>query len=200
MSRRDSEITSAKEDAARKVAMYYGIYGSIETVNITGPDYMNKSNVQLCYDANYEIFIDQLTFDPENDVLITSEAVFIRFQHDAIITDIEYRARMVNNRPSWTRNQDMPMFIGYVTSVGFAQNQRRLKDTIFKSAENSIARMIETLSTTINTREIIDAGHSFSSSIYSTSEGRLNNFLVIDFWIEPETRSVYTLAIARPAA
>jgi hypothetical protein len=56
--------------------------------------------------------------------------------------------------------------------------------------------MIENLSTTVNTREKIVTGQGSSSFIQAKSEGRLNNFRVIDFWIEPETRFVYTLAIA----
>jgi hypothetical protein len=198
MSRRDSEIAAAKEDAARKVAMFYGINISMEITNRTGSsffDYMHDPNFELTYDTNPELFIDQLTFDPQNDVLITEEAVFVRFQHDTTVMNIGYRARMINGRPSWTRNQDLPEFDGYITAVGFAQNQRRLKDTVSKSTEDAAARIIEELSTTVNTRETI-TGQGSSSSIQTKSEGRLINFMVIDFWIEPETRYVYTLAIA----
>ena len=198
MSRRESEIAAAKEDAARKVAMFYGVYGNIQTVSRTGSsffDYMHDSNVELTYNTNPEIYIDQLTFDPQNDVLITGEAVFVRFQHNTAIINIDYRARMINGHPSWTRNHDLPEFDGYTTAAGFAQNQRRLKDTISKSTENAVARIIEELSTTVNAREII-TGQGSSSFIQTKSEGRLINFMVIDFWIEPETRCVYTLAIA----
>ena len=198
MSRRDSEIAAAKEDAARKVAMFYGIYGSVQTVNRTGPalsDYVNDSNLDFTYEIDPEIYIDQLTFDPQNDVLITVEAVFVRFQHDTTIMNVDYRARRINGRPSWTRNNDLPAFDGYITAVGLAQNQRRLKDTISKSTENAAARIIEEISTTVNTRETI-TGQGSSSFVQTQSEGRLINFMVLDFWIEPKTRYVYTLAIA----
>jgi len=198
MSRRDSEIAAAKEDAARKVAMFYGFYGNVQTTSRTGSDffdYVHDSNVEFIFNTNPEIFVDQLTFDPQNDVLITEEAVFVRFQHDTTVMNIGYRARMINGRPSWTRNQDLPEFDGYITAVGFAQNQRRLKDTVSKSIEDAAARIIEELSTTVNAREII-TNQSSSSFIQTKSEGRLINFMVIDFWIEPETRYVYTLAIA----
>jgi len=200
MSRRDREIASAKEDAARKVAMFYGIYGSVEIINRTGAnffDYVHNSNVDLQYDTHYKLYIDNLTFNPQNDVLITSEAVFVRFQHDTTIPNIDYKVKMIDNRPSWLRTQDKLEFNGYVTAVGFARKQRRLKDTIFRSVENAIARMIDDLSATVTTKEISETGRSSSSSIYIKSEGRLNDFRVIDFWIEPETRFVYTLAIAK---
>ena len=195
MLRRDSEIAAAKEDAARKVAMFYGIHGSVEITSGTGSgffDYTHDSNVEIIYDTNYERYIEQLTFDPQNDVLITGEAVFVRFQHDTTVTDID-TVRLTGGRPGWTRNK--LEFDGYMTAIGFAQNQRRLKDTIFKSIEDAIARMIENLSTTVNTMETT-TGQGSSSLIQAKSEGRLNNFRVIDFWIEPETRFVYTLAIA----
>ena len=198
MSRRDSEIAAAKEDAARKVAMFYGMNISMEITNSTGSDffdYMHDSNVELLYDTNYERYVDQLTFDPQNDVLVTGEAVFVRFQHDTRVRDIDYTVRFVNSRPDWISNRNKPEFEGYMTAVGFAQNQRRLKDTIFRSTENAVVRMMEALSVTVNTSETI-TGQSSSSSIQTKSEGRLNNFRVIDFWIEPGTRFVYTLAIA----
>jgi len=197
MLRRESEIAAAKEDAAKKVAMFYGIHGSVEITNRTGSDFFdntNDSNAELLYDTSYERFLEQLTFDPQNDVLITREAVFVRFQHDTTVKNIDYTVRLADGRPSWIRN--MPEFDGYVAAVGFARNQRRLKDTIFKSTENAVVRMIENLSTTVNTRETIVTGQGSSSFIQAKSEGRLNNFRVIDFWIEPETRFVYTLAIA----
>jgi len=200
MTRRDREIASAKEDAARKVAMFYGIRTNIQTINRTGAnffDYILDSNIEIIPETNYEIYIDQLTFDPQNDVLITGEAVFVRFQHDTKIPDIDYRVRMINNRPSWLRTADLLEFNGYVTAVGFAQKQRRLKDTISKSIEDAVVRIIEGLSTTVTAIEISETGRGSSNFIHTKSEGRLNDFRVIDFWIEPETRFVYTLAVAK---
>jgi hypothetical protein len=200
MLRRQDEITSAKEDAARKVAMYFGIHGNIETTNRTGTgffDFSHDSNIEMIYDANHEKFLEQLTFDPQNDVLRTSEAIFIRFQYETAVTSINYNSANIDVRPDWTRNQNKPELDGYVTVVGFSRNQRRLKDTIYRATEDAIIRMIEDLSTIINTKEISIAEQGASSVIHARSEGRLNNFRVIEFWIDPETRFVYTLAIAR---
>ena len=198
--RRQDEITAAKEDAARKIAMYYGIQANMEVTNRTGFDffdYEHESNIEIKYDTNFEKYIDQLTFDPENDVLRTSEAVFIRFKYNTSVEGINYSVRIENDRPSWTRNQNKPDFEGYVTVVGFSRNQRRLKDTILKSIENAVVRMIEETSTTVKTREVSAAGQGSSGFIHAISEGTLSNFMVIEFWVEPQTRFVYTLAIAR---
>jgi len=200
MIRRQDEITAAKEDAARKAAMYFWIQGRIETVNNTGAgffDYQYDSDVELVFDTDYEKYINQLTFDQQNDVLITQEGIFVRFQCAAAVTEINYSISTVNGRPNWIRNSGKPEFEGYVTAVGFSRNQRRLKDTIIKSTQDAALRMIENLSTTVNTKEISAAGQGSSSLVHTVSEGKLYGFQVIEFWIEPETRYVYTLAVAR---
>ena len=200
MLRRQEEIDAAKEDAARKVAMFYGIHGKIESVTGTNDNFFESNhiyNAELRYDSNYERFIEELTYDPAKDVLITNEGIFIRFQHETTVTSFNYNARLINNRPTWTRNQDKPEIEGYAVSVGFARNQRRLKDTINKSIEDAISRMIEDQSTAVNTRDVSSSGQGASSSIHTISEGKLNNFQIIEIWIEPGTRFVYTLAVAR---
>ena len=200
MLRRQEEIDAAKEDAARKVAMFYGIQGNVESIINTNDNIFENShtyNAELKYDSNHEKFIERLTYDPQQDILITNEGIFIRFQYETTIANINYNARIINNRPTWTRNQDKPEIEGYVTSVGFARNQRRLKDTINKSTEDAISRMIEEQYSTLNTSDVSEFGQGASTSIHSVSEGKLNNFQVIEMWIEPRTRFVYTLAIAK---
>jgi len=200
MLKRQDEIAAAKEDAARKAAMYFYIQGRIETVNNTGAgffDYLYDSNVELLYDTELEKYKNQLTFDPLNDVLVTREGIFVRFQYAAAVTEINYSAKIVNSRPDWLRNSGKPEFEGYVTAVGFSKNRRRLKDTILKSAEDAVVRMIESLSVTVNTKEVSVTGQGSSSFVHTVSEGKLYGFQVIEFWVEPETRYVYTLAVAR---
>jgi hypothetical protein len=200
MVRRQDEIDAAKEDAARKAAMYFGIHGRIESLNSTGAnffDYLYDSDLEITYDTDFEKYKNQLVFDQQNDVLVTHEGIFVRFQYMTAITEIDYSAGITNGRPDWIKNSERPEFEGYITAVGFSKNQRRLKDTIFKSTENAIVRMIESLSTTVNTKETSAPGRGASSLIHSVSEGELYGFRVIEFWIEPETRYVYTLAVAK---
>jgi hypothetical protein len=200
MIKRQDEITAAKEDAARKTAMYFWIQGRIETVNNTGSgffDYLYDSKIELLYDTELEKYKNQLTYDPQNDVLITREGIFIRFQYPSAVTEINYNANIINGQPNWIKNSGKPEFTGFVTAVGFSKNQRRLKDTIIKSTEDAVIRMIENLSTTINTKEVSVAGQGSSSFIHTVSEGKLYDFQVIEFWIEPKTRYVYTLAVAK---
>jgi len=202
MSRRQDEIAAAKEDAARKTAMYYGVNGRTETASRDGSnllDYLYASNVELVFDTDYEKYINRLVYDPQKDVLITAEGIFIRFQYASAVTEINYSAKIVNGRPSWIESGGKPEFEGYITAVGFSRNQRRLKDTVVKATEDAALRMIENLSTTVNTKEVSASGQGSSSNIHAVSEGTLYGFHVIEFWVEPETRYVYTLAIARAA-
>jgi hypothetical protein len=200
MMRREDEIAAAKEDAARKAAMYFCIQGRIETVNSTGAgffDYQYGSDIELLYDTDLEKYKDQLTFDPQNDVLVTQEGVFVRFKYPAGVTGINYNSGVVNGKPDWIRNSGRPEFEGCLTAVGFSRNQRRLKDTVIKSTEDAAIRMIEGLSTTVSVKEVSSAGQGSSSFTHTVSEGVLYGFHVIEFWVEPQTRYVYTLAVAR---
>jgi hypothetical protein len=201
MKKREDEIAAAKEDAARKVAMYYGIEGSIESIHRSDGSFFNSVNdsrIKLLYDPNYKKYIDELTFDPQHDVLLTDEGLFIRFQHKTNVKSINHIiTNTTEGRPAWTRNQNKPVFDGFVSAVGFAQNQRRLKETIFKAAEAAAARMLEDLSISIINKEVTGTEYGSSSLIYSKSEGTLSSFQVIEFWIDPETGYVYTLAIAK---
>jgi hypothetical protein len=200
MVRRQDEIAAAKEDAAKKVSMYYGIQGKIESVNSAGTgffDYQYDSNVELSYDTDFEKYKGRLAFDPDNDVLVTREGTFVRFQYVAAVLEINYSAGIANGRPNWVGNSGKPEIEGCLTAVGFSRNQIRLKDAILKSTEDAAVRMIEGLSTAVNVKEISVTGQSSSSLIHTVSEGELYGFQVIEFWIEPETRYVYTLAAAR---
>jgi hypothetical protein len=203
MLRQNDEITAAKEDAAKKVAMFYGARGKVERISSTGSGNYDStifaSNSEITYTANYENFIEQLTYNAETDLIRTNNGVFIRFQHDTAAANIDYTARYENNHPTWTRNEDMPRVNGYISAVGISQNQRRMKDTIFKATENAIIQMVEQISVAINTRDFTAAGEGSLSTILSQSEGQVVNFQVIEIWTDPNTRYVYVLAIARAA-
>jgi hypothetical protein len=201
MLRRNDEIIAAKEDAARKVAMYHGIEGNIEATLSTGTNFFNHIydyKVELEYDPNHAKYIDQLMYDPQYDVLVTDQAIFVRFQYAAEVKLIDYiTEKNANGRPNWTFNRNMPQLDGFVTATGYARNQLRLKDTVFKATESAAARMIEDMSIQIqNKMTILD---QFTTDIvYAVSMGMLSHFHVIEFWIDTDSGYVYTLAIARP--
>jgi hypothetical protein len=199
LSRPDDEIVAAKEDAARKVSMYNGVQGSVELINTTGSggffDYSADSILDLQYDQNYGQYVERLTFDPEKDVLRTDGATFIRFQFNASI-DVDYSPK-TGGRPSWVNNRDLPEFNGYTTVVGYAGKRSRLRDTISASCDSAAAKLIESASFQVSSRETSVAGSSGATTLHIKSEGRLANFQILGFWIDPDNGSVSTLAIAR---
>jgi hypothetical protein len=199
--KRDSEIAAAKEDAARKAAMYHGIQGRIESYYSSGANYFDfaaDSKIELDYDTDHTKYIDRLTFDPEHDVVATDDAVFVRFKYTATAAPVDYITSINDDgRPNWTYSRDIPQINGYITTVGFARNQVRLKDTIRKASEAAVARMIEDMSTQIISNDKSGTGKGSSGQIRTRSEGKLDNFQIIEFWIDPKTGYVYTLAIAK---
>jgi hypothetical protein len=199
----DDEITAAKEDAAIKAAMFHGIRGNIESFHSNGVnffEYIADSKVELDYDADHAKYIDRLTFDPKLDVVRTDNTVFVRFKYAsaALPASVDFIASLNDDgRPNWTYSRDLPHIDGYITAVGFARNQVRLKDAIRKSTEAAAARMIEDTSTQVISTDKSGTGMGSSGMIQTRSAGNLENFQTIEFWIDPKTGYVYTLAIAR---
>ena len=202
LSKKSDEIAAAKEDAARKIAMYHGIYISIESIHTTGSsffDYVNDSKIEVLYDSNYKKYIEQLIFDPQRDVTLTDKGVFVRFKY--ITTTKAVKAiidtKNIKDRPNWTHSRNLPKIDGYSTAVGFAQNQMRIKDTIMKATEAGAARIIENNNTQIadTSKSVVD--FAASNTIHAKSKGKLSNFQVINLWIDPKTDYVYTLVIAK---
>ena len=201
MRKRDEEVDSAKEDAAKKAAMYYDVYGKIETPTSEGGSFfenINDSRLEVVYNKNYKQYIDKLTYDPNNDVLITKEAVFIRFKLPAVAQQVKYTTKFEKDgSPVWVNNRQLPKVDGYISAVGFSQKQMRLKEAVYKATEAAVASMIETQSTKI-TESVVDKSVGTRRVSYSVSEGRLQNFHVIEIWVQPKTNNVYTLAIGKP--
>ena len=203
LSRPADEIDAAKQDAARKAAMYNGIQGSVEHANTTGSggffDYSAESVLNLNYDNNFENYISNLSFDPEKDVIRGSGATYIRFVYNSASPNINFSPEKSIGRPAWVNNRNLPEFDGYETVVGFAGRRSRLRDTINASYDSAAARLIESASTKVSSQEgsSTNMGTSAFSATYIRSEGRLANFQVLAFWIDPDSGAVSTLAIAR---
>ena len=202
MAKRDTELDTAKQDAARKASMFNGVQGVIETFSRSGSagffDSVNASSIDLSYDTNYQNYISNLKFDPEKDVLRTNDAVFVRFRYSAAVDSIQYNSgKDSKGRPYWTSHRELPQINGYRTVVALAQRQSRLKDTIIKSADAAIAGLIQDMSTQVHATDYSQSKGGTSGTISTRSEGKLDKFMILEFWIEPETMNVYTLAAAR---
>jgi hypothetical protein len=201
LSRPNDEIEAAKKDAARKAAMFHGVQGSVEHINSGSGnffDYVANSKLELNYDTNYEPYIERLSFNPETDVIRGPGAVFVRMKYNAANSvPVNYAAKKNNGRPTWINSRDLPEIPDYTVAVGYAGRRSRFTDTVNASCDSAAARLIESASTQVETRVNSIAGQSSSAAVYVHSEGRLSNFQIIEFWIDPDNGSVSTLAIAR---
>ena len=206
LSKPNDELEAAKQDAARKAAMYHGVQGSVVSVNRTSSnimEYTSDSVISLNYDTNVDRYLERLSFDPEKDVVRTAGvsgtpgAVIVRMKYSAPdLVNVNYNSVTRDGAPSWTNNRDLPEVPGYITAVGLSGKKAQLKDTITSSMHAAAARLIEVASTQFSIMEKSSSNAGSSSSMQSRSEGRMNNFQVLEFWTA-DNGSVYTLAIAR---
>ena len=200
--RRQDEIAAAKRDAAQKVAMFYGMSGMVESILRTDGGvlgFVADSRITLNPTFDYGLFIDRLHFDPDTDVFTANGGILIRFRYETRVTPVNFVGVMeADGRPNWADGRGLPEVSGYAAAVGLSQNQIWLRDTVMRSTQAAAARIIESSATSIRS-EVTETGIGTASSVTTRSEGFLNNFRVLEFWINPENGYVYTLGIARVA-
>jgi hypothetical protein len=196
----------ALEDAARKVAIYFEVEGSLketEAQNGTISDYLLETETWLKHDEDYARYIESLEYDPELDVLEHDRGIIVRVLYRGAAPAISYNATGHlggNDRPGWI--DAPPVFPGYRVVCGYAVRRRLLRDTMNASYENAVFSVIKEVSTVVHESvESVQGAGIFDSSFATKSEleshGVIHGFYVIDFWIEPTTYAVWTLAIAR---
>jgi hypothetical protein len=198
-SRRDAEIEVARQDAARKASIFHGVYATFEMEQNTGSSFFDSSassRITIDYDDQLEKYMDKLTFDPQSDIVDTGNTVFIRFRYPAVFPGkISYSfGKNSNGNPEWTTRQPGEIN-GFPAGVGFARRQQRVNDTISRSYENAIVNIISA-SSVITTSQVATNSRG-ETYILQKSEGRLENFVILETWIEPETQSVWTLVVAQ---
>ena len=198
--RREDEILAARYDAARKVAMFYGIQGNIESFLRTDGSllgFTNDSYITLETVVDHESFIERLYFDPENDVFVLDNGTLVRFSYPVYVSPIIFSSTLDKNGcPNWINGDNLPEINGYVAAVGTAQNQMWLRDTVMRSIHSAAARMIENMSAIVQS-EVIEIQTMMIINSRIRSKGTLENFRILELWIDPVNGHVYTLGIAR---
>ncbi|MDR2864000.1 MAG: hypothetical protein LBV68_00115 [Spirochaetaceae bacterium] len=202
-SKREDEIRLALEDAAYKVALFNGIKGKASMVTGSGSqsfDFFADASLELDYDKDYQKYQKQLIFDPEDDLVVSDGAVYIRVRYKTTVPlQLSYQFNTSGKRPEWM-NKPPANIENYLVGIGFARAQRRIKDTILKSYEAAIAALIAQVSSQLLTNDRFtsdNAGSSGKSSSTQISEASLVDFCVLETWIDPLDKSIWTLAIAK---
>ncbi|MCL2609010.1 MAG: hypothetical protein FWD94_03795, partial [Treponema sp.] len=196
---REGEIEVAKIDAARKVAMFHQMAGKSEHMSVEDQSgvTVNSSN-SLGTTVDHEQFIELLRFDRARDVVVHDGGTLVRFTYEAKTVRVgAILGKDAGGRPVWTRSRNLPEIPGYTVAVGFAQTSGFLRDTVMRSAENAAARIIASNNTVGELAEYLSSEDGYFAKTLLVSEGKLEDFRILEFWIEPEYGHVYTLAIAR---
>jgi hypothetical protein len=198
-SKREAEIALAREDAARKAAMYHNVWANVENIQNVGPhslNYFTDYEINLDYDRDLAKYAERLTYNSNRDVLRVDSGVFIRFSYPSSFPGrVSYGfAREADGTPVWVRHPPEEIG-GFITGVGFSGRQFYLRDTFEKSCDAAVAALVSRVSTAV-TIDMTSEGNKNTLVSYQRSTGRLDHFLVLEIWVDPKNQSVWTLAIA----
>ncbi|MDR1399798.1 MAG: hypothetical protein LBJ41_07750 [Treponema sp.] len=202
-SKQEEAIQLALEDAARKVAMFYSVEGSIVQQSTMGSatfDYSSSTNTTLLYDKDYKRYVDMLEYDPETDVFEYQQMVIVRAWYRTSSFVPSYESSWRDGRPTWTL--EPPTIPGFLVGVGYAGRRSVHKDTVNASHENALFAIISNRSNTVQNNSTsyrgpgtFDYGSRTNSTI--TSSGRLEGFYVLATWEDTRDKSLWSLGIAR---
>ncbi|GHV91789.1 hypothetical protein AGMMS50268_22920 [Spirochaetia bacterium] len=203
-SKKSMDIEVARDEAAKKVAMFYGIQGSVTIVNADSgsvDDYVSISEVDITYAQDYEKYREFLVFDEEKDVIRDEGTIFVRFTYKTLVPQsIKYVSSLdANGSPDWINKP--PKIDGYLVGVGYAGKHQLLRDAVAKSFQAAAAAIIKQLdakgegSVVVHYSSLGD--YRAETTSHLTSKGSLKEFMVIEYYFD--SGGVYTLAIAKAA-
>jgi hypothetical protein len=198
----------ALEDAARKVAIYYDVSGECAVQNNIGSgllDYTYNAYTALYYDKEGAVqYVDALQFDADTDTMETDNTFFVRVTYPAALpVPVRYRPVYARNgKPDWVDNPPLEIE-GYEVGLGYSARHSSMADTYTNSFNNAIFSIIRNINTASqssylyyqNTGSLF--GYKTASDNTTYSYGTLAGFYVLDMWIDPRTKAVSTLAIAK---
>jgi hypothetical protein len=206
-SRLADSIERALEEAAKKVAIFERVEGSINSYSNLGGsllDYRSETVSSINYNQDYKNYIEKLEYDPGTDVFQKENAIFIRTRYKGSLP-LSYQGPPPgpDGRPGWVDNPPETIS-GYAVGVGYAGRRDAHRDTVIASYENAILAIIQNQNSKVRSTGTDFRGSGFLdySAVYQRSisaNGVLTGFYVLEIWADPATRAVWTLAVARNA-
>jgi hypothetical protein len=196
---RNEAIAEALADAARKVALYYGVRGESASVLNQGSgnlDYYSDFDYKLNLLNKEETYINDLVYDEEKDILEKSGVVVVRVKYAGISGIPSYQSVVENGTPDWVRNYGIEL-PGFWTAVSYSKNRGSPQKTFRASYENAIVSLLPRLSSK-TANEIIDVGGGRISQNYSVNSGVLEGVVILETWMDKGTGMIWTLLAARP--
>jgi hypothetical protein len=199
----------ALEDAAQRVAVFYRISAEYAVENNIGSgafDYSSKTSTRLFTDKEQsKQYVDALQYNADTDSIEMENSFFIRTVYPSSLpSHVNYRPKYggTNRKPDWVDNPPNEIE-GYETGVGFSGRYSSLTDTFANSWYNAVFAIIRNINTSSqsddsfyqSTGSLFGYRTSNDNKLYSF--GALSYFYALDTWIDPKTKSVWTLAIAK---
>jgi hypothetical protein len=196
---RDEAIADALADAARRVSLYYGVYGEAVTVLREGSnllDYFAGTDYTLNIHNAVERYIDALSFDKEKDVYEKNGAVYVRTRYTGVQNVPPYRSGVTGAMPDWVREcqAEIP---GFLVGVGASRNKGSLQKTCIASYENAVVSLLSRLSAQVEESIIDVGGRGRITQSVTKSKGTLSTVLILETWFDRKTGTVWTLLAAK---
>jgi len=197
----------ALEDAARQVALFQKVSGEFTLVNNVGSgafDYDHETFAALYYDIEgSKQYVDSLQFNPDTDTLEIENTFFVRTTYrSALPFPINYKpVHKADQKPAWVDNPPFNIE-GYEVGIGFSNRRSSLSDAYKNSSNNAVFYIIRGINSTSNSSDMLyqntDSLFGYKTSNNNTvrSYGTLTGFYVLDTWMDPHEKTVWTLAVA----
>ncbi|GHT83618.1 hypothetical protein FACS1894137_05200 [Spirochaetia bacterium] len=204
--RRKDAIQAALEDAARKLALYHRVEGHFTQRGSGGLGFFDSETIvekKLIFDEEQsKTIVKNLQYDPDTDVYEFDDTIFVRARYAGNSFTVNYQRSAPQEKPAWISSPPRELE-GFVAGVGYANRHRYLKDAVIKSYEAAVCAIVRNTATTIdgsvnthkdttNTLNSIDVNTAYTVS----SSAVLRGFYVLEIWIDPATKAVWTLAVA----
>jgi hypothetical protein len=199
----------ALEDAARRVSAYHRVYGEYALLNNIGSglfDYAYDTYLFLTYDVEGSTqYVDALKFNADIDTLEMENALFVRTTYPAALSvPVNYRPtyNTADQKPDWVDNPPAGI-AGYEVGVGYSSRLSSFAETCTNAFHNAVFAIIRNVNSTLRSSDVLYQstgslfGNKTSSDNIMYSYGILDGFYVLDMWINPKDKSVWTLAIAK---
>jgi len=197
----------ALEDAARQVALFNKVSGEFTVVNNVGSgafDYDYDTSASLYYDIEgSKQYVGSLQFNPDTDTLETENTFFIRTTYrSALPFSLKYKpVHRADQKPDWVDNPPFDIE-GYEVGVGFSNRRSSLSDTYKNSSNNAVFYIIRSINAASKSSDMLYQtteslfGYKTMNNNTVRSYGTLTGFYVLDTWMDPHDKTVWTLAIA----
>jgi hypothetical protein len=195
---RAEAIDYALSDAARKVALYYGIHGQFAAVLNQGLnilDYYQDTAYDIRFYHDPAEYKSALVYDETTDIVEQSGQVYVVTSLSGVPSVPAYESVFIDGIPSWVAKYGVTI-PGFMAGVGVSRNKGTPQATYQASYENALVYLLPQLSTRI-TGSVIDVTGSRYQENITTSEGDLKEVMILETWLDTRSNSIWTLIVAQ---